>query len=285
MTFRIIFRNSFALDFAQVLYIDRAFVLVNKPPKFVTQYPRDGQTEAVAELVGQVPSTPNSTKLFPVHRLDKGTTGCLVFARSPDYAQTFSRQLKQRTVNKIYHALVNTSSSPILSARTDSGEIRVGMSLKDGRPYISQSSSARETWTDWQVLGSSSQTDIALLKLHLHTGMKHQLRVHMSDVMQAPIVGDLQHTSAQASSCTLPPILNDRLFLHASEISFHRFKRTGKQKRLNLTIRAPLPLDFAELCYRTGIEVPSYLKEGGLFVNGQPMTNVPDLDGFWVYGI
>ncbi|KAJ3778517.1 pseudouridine synthase [Lentinula raphanica] len=291
MTFRLIFRNHLALEHTRILYTDRAFVVVNKPPNFVTQYPRDGSTEAVAELKGQIPSAPNFTELFPVHRLDKGTTGCLVFARSPRYAQAFSRQLKQHTVFKTYHALINTVDSPVLATKSASGSIRIGMSTKDGRPHISHCGTARETWTDWQVLGSSSQTDLALVKLVLHTGMKHQLRVHMADVLQAPILGDLQHTGMPFSSAsTIPPVPNDRLFLHASELSFHfesltfvkRFRRNGKPKRLNLAITAPLPPDFQELCRRVGIQVPSHLKEGGLFVDGQPVNDVPDLDGVWI---
>lgn len=53
MNFRIVFRNSLSLELNRILYIDRAFVVVNKPPNFVTQYPGDGQTDAVAELVGK----------------------------------------------------------------------------------------------------------------------------------------------------------------------------------------------------------------------------------------
>ncbi|KAJ4480947.1 pseudouridine synthase [Lentinula aciculospora] len=280
MNFRLVFRNNLALEFNRLLYIDRSFVIVNKPSGFVTQYPGDGQTEAVAELVGPIPSVPSTTNVFPVHRLDKGTTGCLIFARSPNHAHTLSRQLQQRTVHKTYHVLINTSSNPALT-KEDSGCVRVGMSLKNGRPHISQSKSARETWTDWQVVGSSSQSDVALVKLRLYTGMKHQLRVHMSDILKAPILGDLQHAGTQTSTPRSLSIPNDRLFLHASEVSFHRFKRTGK--RLNLTIRAPLPSDFMELCTRIGIEVPSYLEEGGLFIDGQPMREVPDLDGHWLH--
>ncbi|KAJ4500497.1 pseudouridine synthase [Lentinula lateritia] len=218
------------------------------------------------------PETPSALVL-------KGTTGCLVFARSPDHAHAFSRQLQQHTVHKTYHALVNTSNSPTLTMKMGSGSIRVGMTLKDGRPHLSQSKSARETSTDWQVIGwSVSFDDIALVKLHLRTGMKHQLRVHMSDVLQAPILGDIQHTGTRP--CTVP-VPNDRLFLHASEISFHRYRRTGKQKRVDLTVRAPLPLDYMDLCIRNKIEVPSNLGEGGLFIDSQPMQEVKDLDGFW----
>ncbi|KIK57516.1 hypothetical protein GYMLUDRAFT_263021 [Collybiopsis luxurians FD-317 M1] len=70
------------------------------------------------------------------------------------------------------------------------------------------------------------------------------IRVHMAEVLRAPILGDLQHTGLTRSQ-TFTPIVSippDRLFLHASEISFHRFRRTGKSKRVNLTVCAPLPV-------------------------------------------
>ncbi|KAF9074432.1 pseudouridine synthase [Rhodocollybia butyracea] len=281
MNFRIVFRNSTTLELNRILYIDRAFVVVNKPANFVTQYPKDGQTEAVAELEGTIPSAPSLTKLYPVHRLDKGTTGCLVFARSLAHAQAFSQQFHQRTVQKIYHALVDTSSSRSLATGVTSGVIRVGMALKNGRPYLSRSEAARETSTDWQIIGSNLQAHASLMKLHLHTGMKHQLRVHMSEALQAPIIGDWQHSLSRSSPQKLS-IPNDRMFLHASEISFHRFRRAGKHKRLNLTLRAPLPQDFTEFCIRAGIQAPLCLLRGGLFVDGQPVEEVADLAGFWI---
>lgn len=61
-----------------------------------------------------------------------------------------------------------------------------------------------------------------------------------------------------------------------------RFRRTGKHKRLNLTLRAPLPRDFTKLCIRAGIKVPLYLSSGGLFVDDQPAEEVEELAGFWI---
>lgn len=130
----------------------------------------------------------------------------------------------------------------------------------------------------------------------------------------APILGDLQHANIQASAISHQgyPIPDDRLFLHASAISFHvrevptstirrtphlspiitstdtlfviiqRFRRTGTPKRLNVTLCAPLPRDFTELCIRAGIEVPQQLVEGGLLVDGHPTREIPDVDGIWV---
>ncbi|KAE9399363.1 pseudouridine synthase [Gymnopus androsaceus JB14] len=284
MNLRILFRNSLVLESNKILYIDRAFCVVNKPSNFVTQYPADGHSDAVAELVGHTPSLAHPTKLYPVHRLDKGTTGCMVFARSSAQAEAFSHQLRQRTTQKIYHALVDSSSSPPLNREFNSGSIHVGMSLKNGRPHVSSSESAKDTSTDWQVVGCAAhQANISLIRLQLHTGMKHQLRVHMSDVLQAPIFGDLQHTRMRNSVAFHGfPIPNDRLFLHSSAISFHRFRRTGKQKRLNVTVCAPLPQDFLELCIRVGIKVPPHLVKGGLLLDGQPIREIPDLDGMWV---
>ncbi|KAF5383906.1 hypothetical protein D9757_007369 [Collybiopsis confluens] len=289
MTFHIIFRNSRRiLEPNRILYVDRAYVVVNKPDNFITQYPRDPQksadSEAVAELVGSIPSAPNSTQLYPVHRLDKGTTGCLVFARSPAYAHAYSNQLRQMTVQKTYHALVNSSASPILSS-TISGQIRVGISLKEGWPSVSSDSDARETLTDWEILETNPVLGISLVKLRLHTGIKHQLRVHMAEVLQAPILGDLQHTIRNQTERRLP-LPNDRLFLHASEISFHRFRRTGKPKRVNLAVAAPLPGDFMQICRDAGFCVSSRtFVGGGLSIDGHPMQESAELDGFWISSI
>ncbi|KDQ52359.1 hypothetical protein JAAARDRAFT_73107 [Jaapia argillacea MUCL 33604] len=119
-------------------------------------------------------------------------------------------------------------SSTELTSRP-SGEIRNRLVSHDGRMSVARGikdikiASAAET--DWEVLGSSTKAPVSLMKLTLHSGLKHQLRVHMAECLHAPILGDKLHSSSTphpkiVSAMECLGIADDRMFLHASHVSF-----------------------------------------------------------------
>jgi len=118
-----------------------------------------------------------------------------------------------------------------------------------------------------------------LLRLNLHTGLKHQLRLHCALSLQAPILGDALYTPHDQ-----PPIELQRpsqhTFLHASEITITRHipyaiasglrKQLRKSKRIKLTIGAPLPSEFRELCVRLSIPLLDESRRGRVAIDGIP---------------
>ena len=157
----------------------------------------------------------------------KGTTGALFLARDAAFAREMSRQLQNKAIGKTYLALVDTTSNPLAEKR---GEIRSPISYNDGRAYIGAGNEAKAAATDWKLLASSKEGPVALLRLRLLTGLKHQLRVHLSQVLQST---SFDHSTCHAYSFifSTAPVLGDRLhgrtnprgssrmFLHASHLS------------------------------------------------------------------
>ncbi|TDL21116.1 pseudouridine synthase [Rickenella mellea] len=273
-----------------VLYADRAIMVLNKPPGLVCQPGSQarGRCVIVADLKTQfnLPSHP-----CPVHRLDKAITGALLLARNADRVPDLMNQFQKRTVRKTYLALVRggRKSFPEPGRGTIDDPLQVGrdgvtVDWRNGQPALS----------DWELLGSSDIAPLSLLWLTLHSGIKHQLRVHCASVLHAPILGDSVYSQKPPASeiASLLPRSNTsssnspRMFLHASHISLSRYRATGPHKQFRLGITAPLPNDFSELCRAAGLDqhlTPDIL-EGGLDIDGRamPLESVIDgVDGRW----
>jgi hypothetical protein len=108
----------------------------------------------------------------------------------------------------------------------------------------------------------------------------------MAHVLRTPIVGDTLHSHSKLAQAvhTAADVPDDRLFLHASHLSFFRYKKSGPSKRFRLGIAAPLPQDFLKACADLMIPVDWEDAQGGLFVDGVRIQTgeVPDLDGRWM---
>jgi len=278
-----------------VLYVDRGVIVLNKPPGLVCQTSSsraevsdNSKTEVVKDdfsvLLNDMKGIFDlQTTPYPVHRLDKATTGAFALARTDRFARELSRQFVARTVEKTYLALVRGGRK---SFTESSGEIRQALDFVNGHASIGTTAKARFAATDWELLGSSSKAPISLLRLKLHTGLKHQLRVHLAHCLHTPILGDTIHSKSevheQIRASTKVP--NDRLFLHASHLSFIRYKRTGENKRFRLGITSPLPSDFLKICVDMGISAKLNRREvtGGLFSDGEPVQELPEVEGRWL---
>jgi 23S rRNA pseudouridine1911/1915/1917 synthase len=156
-----------------------------------------------------------------VHRLDVGTSGLMVVAKSERAYTVLKRAFKERTVDKTYHALVQghpdpsrgTVDAPI--ARHPSHEYRWAV-VADGKPSI----------THYETL--EAHRAASLLEIRLETGRTHQIRVHMA-ALRHPCVGDLSYGA--------DPTLAERLglrrqWLHAVRLGFDH-PTTGDRMELS----------------------------------------------------
>ncbi|KAF7319896.1 Pseudouridine synthase [Mycena kentingensis (nom. inval.)] len=270
-----------------VLYIDRAVVVLNKPPGFVSQLSHGNDLHRGLEEIKdrfRLRSAP-----LPIHRLDKDTTGCLVFARTHNAAKQLSTQFQQNEVQKTYLALVRGGRQ---SFAQTSGIIREPLLQKDGRVSVAKLGhpDAQNSVTEWSLVASSPSLPLSLLQLRLHTGHKHQLRVHLSQVLKsrlprlldvcnvplthllAPILGDSVHSISppteqiqRALSRLRPKPERERMFLHAAQLSFFRYRPSGGNRRFRLLVGAPLPDDFHQLLKEARIPLSKPLLQGGLY--------------------
>ncbi|KAM6492004.1 Pseudouridine synthase [Amanita muscaria] len=275
----------------RVLYADRGIIVLNKPSGLICQtenddnaYSPDSTRTSFSECLDSLRQIFSlSCNPYPVHRLDKGTTGTLLLAKTLQSAQSISQQLQQRTVEKFYLALVRGGDK---SFPVKSGVINVPLQYHNGTASLARK--GKSSLTEWEVLASSVRVSysvpcwclphvhaqpvapLTLLRFKLMTGNKHQLRVHAAQSLLAPILGDHVYSKTAQSPVitTLTQVPEDRMYLHAHEVSFFKYRPSGPHKRFRLSIRAPLPHDFSTICADMKMNVNSSDSRGGILVNG-----------------
>jgi len=197
----------------RIVHDDDDVVVVDKPVG-VAAHPSPGWTgpTVVGGLAGagyRISTSGADERQGVVHRLDVGTTGLMVVAKSERAYTSLKRQFKERTVDKTYHALVQGQMDPprgTIDAPIDrhpQHEYRWAV-VTDGKPSI----------THYETLEAFRRA--SLLEIHLETGRTHQIRVHTS-AMRHPCVGDLTYGA--------DPVLAKRLglqrqWLHAVRLAF-----------------------------------------------------------------
>ena len=215
----------------QILHDDTELVVVDKPVG-VAAHPSPGWTGptvigGLAAAGYRIATSGAAERQGVVHRLDVGTSGVMVVAKSePAYAD-LKRQFRERTVTKTYHALVQghpdptsgTIDAPIGRHPTHDYKWAV---VADGRPSV----------THYRVLEAHRYA--SLLEINLETGRTHQIRVHMA-ALRHPCVGDLTYGA--------DPVLARRLdlhrqWLHAVALSLDH-PATGER----MTFRSDYPAD------------------------------------------
>jgi 23S rRNA pseudouridine1911/1915/1917 synthase len=178
-----------------------------------------------------------------VHRLDKGTTGVMVVAKSAEAHANLAAQFARRAVSKEYLAIVLGVPAPegvvdAAIARSRTVRTRMATAARGGR-------SARTTWKVLETFGGQA----ALLSVRIETGRTHQIRVHLASIGHA-VAGDALYGGARIKN--LPPgriraLLGafTRPALHAHGLSFEH--PSGHER---MEVEAPLPRDMAELLTR-----------------------------------
>ncbi|MEW6367948.1 MAG: RluA family pseudouridine synthase [Acidobacteriota bacterium] len=227
-----------------VLYEDDDIVAINKPAGMVV-HPAPGNRRGtlVSSLLFHVrglAGVGGVERPGIVHRLDRGTTGVMVVAKTEQALTALQAQFKARSVAKTYVAIVWGT------VKADHGEISlaIGRSSKGGkmqaRTRHSSPRRSREAVTRYQVV-SRYQPWCSLLHVSPATGRTHQIRVHLSSAGH-PLVGD--PTYGKGGPRRAPDRLRDfpRPALHAWRLRIHH-----PRKDFQLTFEAPLPADLSAL--------------------------------------
>ncbi len=217
----------------EILYEDAAVIAVNKPAGVVVHAGAGAYSGTlVNRLVHHFASLSKvGGELRPgiVHRLDRGTSGVLLVARTDSAHRALAAQFAGRTVEKTYLALVQGHvaaesgriDKPI--ARDPVRRIRMTARLDHGR----------EAHTEYRVRQRFER--FTLLEVRIGTGRTHQIRAHMASIGH-PVAGDRLYGARPF------PALPDRVFLHAWRITF-----TSPDGDARVTVEAPLPKELARL--------------------------------------
>jgi 23S rRNA pseudouridine1911/1915/1917 synthase len=214
-----------------IVHDDDDIVVVDKPVG-VAAHPSPGWSgpTVVGGLAGagfRVSTSGAAERQGVVHRLDVGTSGLMVVAKSERAYTVLKRQFRLRTVDKVYHALVQGHPDPsrgTVDAPIDRhpGHDARWAVVAGGRPSV----------THYDTLEAFPAA--SLLEIHLETGRTHQIRVHMS-ALRHPCVGDLAYGADPALAARLGL---HRQWLHAVRL---RFDHPGTGERVEF--ESPYPAD------------------------------------------
>lgn len=169
-----------------------------------------------------------------VHRLDRDTSGVLLVGRSPEAHSELQRQLKERTVQRRYLALVGAGVEPA----TGTVEAPIGRD-PDQPTRMALRQDGRFARTHYRRL--ARWDELSLLEVTLETGRTHQIRVHLASI-GAPVVGDRTYGTRRGPQFGL-----DRVWLHAAELVF-----TDPADGLQKQVSAPLPQELEQSLQRLG---------------------------------
>ena len=214
----------------EILFEDEAILAVNKPAGLLTI--QDGYQPQLPHLYAQV--IQYLGQAWIVHRLDKDTSGLVLFAKTAPAHQRLSLAFEKRQVQKTYLAIC--LGQPPWETLSVNRPLRINV----GRRHrtIVDHAHGRPARTDFNIL--ERFTDCALAECSPHSGYTHQIRAHLFSIGH-PILQDPLYFSAYPSPAS-PPI--QRLALHAAQIHLvHPFTPEP------LTLKAPTPSDFRTALY------------------------------------
>lgn len=193
-----------------ILYEDDDCLVIDKPSGMLSNADRNS-----AEALLQAQRNPD---IRAVHRLDRDTSGCLLFAKNNQAEANLIEQFRNHAVKKIYHTLV------LGTLKNKEGEIHTPL---DGQQAV----------TRYQCISTSPL--LSYLRVEIDTGRTHQIRKHFSGIGY-PVAGDKQHGKHAIDDPQLRQI--PRQMLHAASLTF-----TPPSGGKPVTVRSPDPQDFTHL--------------------------------------
>ena len=202
----------------RILHHDHQVVVVDKPAGLLS-VPGKGEHLAdclIARLRGPFP------EVLLVHRLDRDTSGVMVFALTPHAQRHLGLQFEKRQTKKVYQARLWGELAPA----TGTVDLPIIVDWPNRPLQKIDHDTGREAITDWRVMRHEAGT--TRVRLMPRTGRSHQLRLHMREIGH-PILGDPLYASGPARDFP-------RLMLHAESLRF-RHPDGGKA----LTFSAPVP--------------------------------------------
>lgn len=232
-----------------ILYQDELLVAVNKPSGLLVHRSMIDRREtrfAMKILRDQL-----GRWVYPIHRLDKPTSGILLFALDPDTARLMGALFESKAIGKRYLAVVRgyTEEAGVIDYPLKEQLDRIGDRDAD------KNKAAQAAVTEYRRLATVElpyrvdrypTSRYSLVELTPRTGRKHQLRRHLKHIAH-PIVGDTTHGKSVHNRLFQKKFGSERLLLSATEMRF-----THPLTGLDMLISAPLDVDFSRLMRKLG---------------------------------
>jgi 23S rRNA pseudouridine1911/1915/1917 synthase len=205
----------------EIIQENDAFVAVNKPAGLLSIPDRMGQDLSLKQLLKE-----RYGNIFTVHRLDRGTSGIIVFAKDEVTHKDLSQKFEGRDVEKFYLGLVQ--GKPL----NDKGTVDIPIAEHPGKATkMMTNAKGKPSVTDYQVLETFGT--YSWLQFQIHTGRTHQIRVHMQHIGNPIACDDIYGNGGPILLSTIKgkkfklshneleerPILS-RMALHSSKLKF-----------------------------------------------------------------
>lgn len=203
----------------ELLFVDAHVVVANKPSGLLVHRGWDDDDDValfrVRDTIGE--------RVHPVHRLDRGTSGTLLFARTREAAGALSRAFEEGRVDKRYLALVRGTPP-------ESGVVDYAIQKSEDGPRV-------PAVTRYRTIATSTVDRCSLVLAMPETGRLHQIRRHLRHI-DHPLVGDVKHGRGDINRHYRAKYNLRRLALHALRLAFEH-PVTGER----IAVTAPVPDD------------------------------------------
>jgi 23S rRNA pseudouridine1911/1915/1917 synthase len=198
-------------DNLKVLFEDNHIVIVNKRSGDITQGDRTGDkplSDVVKEYIKDKYNKPGDVFLGVVHRLDRPTSGVIIFARTSKALERLNKMLRDKTINKTYWAVVK--DAPKKEKQTLVNYLKKNPKNNKSSVFTKEIDGSKKGTLHYQVL--KKLDNYSLLEIDLETGRHHQIRAQLSSI-GFPIKGDLKYGFNRSNK-------DGSIHLHARKIEF-----------------------------------------------------------------
>ena len=213
----------------EVLFEDNHIIIVNKKAGDITQGDKTGDkplSDVVKEYVKEKYNKPGNVFIGTVHRLDRPTSGIVIFARTSKALERLNKMLRDKTIDKTYWAIVK-------NAPKKENDTLINFLKKDTKKnksfvYKKEICGSKESTLHYKTI--KKLDNYFLLEINLETGRHHQIRTQLSFI-GSPIKGDLKYGFNRSNK-------DGSISLHARKIKF-----VHPVSKENISILAPTPTD------------------------------------------
>jgi 23S rRNA pseudouridine1911/1915/1917 synthase len=212
-----------------VLYEDNHLIIVNKKVGDIVQGDKTGDkplSDVVKEYIKDKYNKPGKVFLGVAHRLDRPTSGIVIFAKTSKALERLNKMLREKTIVKTYWAIVK--NKPTKESETLVQYLKKNPKNNKSTAYPKETEGAKKAVLHYKVIKELNTH--YLLEIDLETGRHHQIRCQLANI-GCPIKGDLKYGFDRSNK-------NGGIHLHARKIEF-----LHPVSRKNIKIDAPLPTD------------------------------------------
>ena len=216
-------------DNLQVLFEDNHIVIVNKRAGDITQGDKTGDkplSDVVKEYIKEKYNKPGEVFLGVVHRLDRPTSGIIIFARTSKALERLNKMLREKTIQKTYWAIVK--NQPKKESNTLINFLKKNPKNNKSSAFAKEIDGSKKAILHYKTI--KKLDNYSLLEIDLETGRHHQIRCQLATI-GSPIKGDLKYGFNRSNK-------DGSIHLHARKINF--IHPVSKEE---ISIIAPVPND------------------------------------------